>query len=521
MPGASSIGKPACQPSRDPGYVVLHRLNRTEYNNAVRDLGFSLRPADTFEADDSLEGFDNISAALNLSPQLLAQLETAAQSLAASAVGSGFIKCAPAAVGEEPCARQLLAPLARRAWRRPLTDAEVGELVALVKIATSAGDSFDKGIELALSKIFLSSHFLYRPELLPEPAAAAPQRISTTALASRLSFFLWSSIPDEALLAAAESGKLEEPQELAAQIERMLDHPKATALAHNLADQWLLGREVDDAVPDPMLFASFDESLRKSIQQETVLFLNELFRSNLPLIDLFDAGFTFLDERLARHYGIAGVSGKEFRKVQLAAAEQRGGVLMQAAIAVARATTKESSPERRGAWALGNLLCRAVAPPPDGAIALQQTIDASLSPRQRAAIRAARPDCGPCHAAIDPIGFALENYDAVGAWRTSYGSFPVDASGKLGENAFNTPRELSALLKREVTVPLCLSKVLFTYALGRVVTRADQCALETITAKAMAPGFRARDLVIALIQGDAFRFQGADPALASDLGPAP
>ena len=408
------------------------------------------------------------------------------------------------------CAREILSKLARRAYRRPLRDGEVESLLGLVKLADKEGDTFTQGIQLALEAILVSPKFLFRIEQDPDPNNPdAHHEIHQHELATRLSYFLWSSMPDEALFHAAEERKLDGPKELTSQIRRMLRDPKSYALVENFAGQWLQLRNLESASPDPDRFPEFDEELRTAMRRETELFFETIMREDRSIVDFLDARFTFLNERLARHYGIEGVKGDEFRRIPLED-ERRGGVLTQASILTVSSYSTRTSPVIRGKWLLENILG---APPPDPLPGVPPLDEAKVglngTLREQMEQHRSNPTCAVCHAKIDPLGFGLENYDAIGAWRTHYGEFPIDASGTLpGGKSFSGPSELRAILtEKKRDFARCLTEKMLTYALGRGLEGYDKPTVEAIVRRLEADEFRFSRLVVEIANSMPFRMR--------------
>ena len=334
---------------------------------------------------------------------------------------------------EDGCAKQILSTLMRRAYRRPIAEADLKGPMALYREGRSEGD-FDAGIERALSAVLVSPEFLFRVELDPDRVAAgAAYRISDLELASRLSFFLWSSLPDEELLDAAIRGTLSRPDELERQARRMLADPRSYNLASNFAGQWLGLRNLESVDPNVRLYPDFDDNLRQAFRQETELFVDSVLREDRSVRDLIKADYTFLNERLAKHYGIPHVYGSRFRRVTLAPGSERGGLLRHGSILAVTSYATRTSPVLRGVWVLDNIFGAPPPPPPPNVPALEDaSVAASLPMRQRLGAHRANPACASCHRTIDPVGFALENFDAVGRWRDQDGdSGPVDVSGRL------------------------------------------------------------------------------------------
>jgi hypothetical protein len=418
--------------------------------------------------------------------------------------------CHPqSAKDEEPCARTILSTLARRAFRRPVTDADINPLIAFYRGGRKERD-FDFGIEKALRAMLVSPDFLFRVEMDPPKAAAgAVYRVSDLELASRLSFFLWSTVPDEQLLGLAEKGKLHEPAVFEQQVRRMLADARSDTLVSNFAGQWLYIRNLSQERPDPDEFPEFDEALRQAFRQETELFFQDMLREDRPVTDLLDANYTFLNQRLAEHYGVHDVYGPQFRKVSLADSN-RGGLLGQGGILTVTSYPNRTSVVQRGKWVLDNLLGSPPPPPPQNVpdLVAHAKDGRQLTMREQLEIHRANPVCASCHARMDPIGFALENFDGVGRWRDTDGGSPIDATGKLpGGVQFTGPGGLKKLLAAnyreqfEATV----TRKLMTYALGRGLEYYDEPAVRTAMRRAARDNFRISSLILAI--ADSMPFQ--------------
>ena len=422
--------------------------------------------------------------------------------------------CRPAdRATEEPCAREILTALARRAYRRPVNPSDIDPLIDLFRIGRSDGDSFEAGIEMALSGVLVSPGFLYRAPAVPGDAApGSVYRLSDLDLASRLSFFLWSSVPDEDLLELAEQGRLSDPDVLAAQVDRMLSDRKAQALIENFGGQWLHLRNVADWRPDPDRFREFNDALRYAFQRETELFLIHLIREDRSVLELIDADYTFLNEPLAEFYGIDGVRGGYFRRVPLAGTG-RGGVLTHGSILMVTSYPTRTSPVLRGKWVLENLLGAPPPPPPPDVPELDTGEEGSAGSLREALERhRANPACAACHASLDPLGFALENFDAVGAFRTEEeAGVPVDPSGALPDGTLiDGPDGLRrVLLNRRQEFVETLAGKLLTYALGRGLESYDQPAVREIRRRTEAGDYRFSALVSAIVDSVPFRFRRA------------
>ena len=409
---------------------------------------------------------------------------------------------------EREVAKEILAKFARRAYRRPVSDAEVERLTRFVEEAMKEKGTFLEGIQLAMQAALCSPNFLYRWELDPEVTRPGAIRdLSDVELASRLSYFLWSSMPDEELFAVAERGALRTDGNLEKQIGRMLGDWKANALVSNFATQWLQIRGIYDASPDPDLFPKFDGALRNAMKRESELLFQAIVKEDRSVTDLIDANFTFLNERLAAHYGIPGVKGEEFQRVTLPDDSPRGGVLTLGSVLTVTSTPTRTAPVLRGKWILEQILGTPPPPPPPDVPPLpeQNHVNQSAALRVRLEQHRSRVECAGCHARMDPLGFALENFDAVGRWREQDGKFPIDASGELGSGkAFNGARELKALLKSDKRFVRCLAEKLMIYALGRGLDYNDRCAVDDLVAKMGTRNNKFSALVSGIVTSDPF-----------------
>lgn len=409
----------------------------------------------------------------------------------------------------EECAGEIATNLARRAYRRPPTKEEVDRLVGLVERVQKEGDSFEEGVRVAIQAVLLSPHFLFRVESEPSTTSQEPHRITDHELATRLSYFLWADMPDSELFRLANEGQLKNQAVLDAQVSRMLGDPKSSALVENFADQWLQLRNLDRAKPDPIRFPTVDDELRDAMRRETHLFVEAIIQENRSVLDLIDAPFTFLNGPLAHHYGIDGISGEQFKRVTLEG-NQRGGLLTQASILTVSSHPTRTSPVLRGKWVLENLLGAPPPDPPDGVPELDEsTVGSTESLRSQLEAHRANPSCAVCHDQIDPLGFGLERYDAVGAWRTHDGAFEIDDSGTLPNGTtFRGSHELKAILKaRDNEFVRNLAEKLLTYALGRGLERYDSDAIETILARAASEDARFSSLVLGVVHSDPFQMR--------------
>lgn len=473
--GGVGSGGASATTATDPGRVTLHRLNRAEYNNTVHDLlGTSSTPADDFPIDDRGNGFDNMADVLTLSPLHLSVYHSAAQALAAEALSNAseraaLMTCDLAAQGDT-CARQILKGFAYRAWRRPIIDAELERMMAVVNVAKTNGDSAEVGLGLALRAILLSPHFIFRVELDANPTSLMAHPLNGYELASRLSYFLWSSTPDTTLLASAESGALTSGTTLKEQAARLLADVRARSLIDNFAGQWLHLRAIDTLEPDHTLFPNVDAPLLSAMKSETELLFKDIAFQGTPLVQLLTANYTYLNDRLATHYGLPAVGSTELKRVDLSGNAQRGGLLTHAGFLTLSSHVNRTSPVVRGKWVMDELLCSSVPPPPPNVnlAAVSMAKEQGLTQRQALEQHRQDPTCNSCHQLMDPIGLGLENYDAIGAYRDMDAGKPIDANGQLpsGET-FVGAKELAARVAAKPEFARCVAKKLYSYALGR------------------------------------------------------
>ena len=414
------------------------------------------------------------------------------------------------------CARKIVASLARRAFRRPVTPQEIDKLVSVVSLAQRHGDSFEEGLCQSLQAMLVSPHFLFRIERsLGSTAAESSRAISNHELASRLSYFLWSSMPDDELTRLADEQQLRRPGVLEAQVRRMLKDPKSHALVENFGGQWLELRKLESVKPDRQRFPGFDEYLRMSMRRETELFFECIVQEDRSILDFIDADYTFLNERLARFYKIPGVKGPEFRKVVLAGDTQRGGVLTQAGILTVSSYATRTSPVLRGKWILEKILNAPPPPPlPDVPNLDESKIGSAASLRQQLEAHRQNATCASCHTRMDPLGFGLENFDAIGAWRTQDGKFPIDASGMLPDGrSFIGPNELKAILKADRNAfAEGLTEKLLIYAVGRGLESYDKATVKQIVTRLAAEDYRFSRLVVEIASSVPFQMRKGDAA---------
>jgi hypothetical protein len=398
----------------------------------------------------------------------------------------------------------------RRAYRRPVTDADLQGPLALYRKARADGD-FDAGIEMAVSGVLVSPHFLFRVE--QDPAGVAPgtaYRVSDLELASRLSFFLWSSIPDDELLNLATAGRLHEPVALERQVRRMLADSRADALITNFASQWLHLRNLDSITPDMRLFPDFDENLRDAFRRETELFFESVLQEDRSVLDLLRANYTFVNERLAKHYGLPHIYGTRFRRVTLEEGSERGGLLRQGSILTVTSYATRTSPVVRGKWILDNLMGVPPPPPlPDVPALKDNTVDGNLSVRKRLAEHRSNPTCAACHNLMDPLGLSLEKFDAIGRRRDVEAGIPIDAAGGLpdGSRFADVEGLENALLRRPELFVGTVAEKLLIYASGRGLEYYDAPAIRTIVRDARAKDFRMSSIILGVVKSQPFQMR--------------
>jgi hypothetical protein len=423
-----------------------------------------------------------------------------------------ILVCQPDPAAPEECARRILSAFARRAWRRPVSDGELARLLAHIDVARAQGEDVERGLELAVAAALSSPNFLFRFEFDPDPESLEPHPLGDYELASRLSYFIWSSMPDDELLEAADAGTLHERDVLAAQVDRMLADGKADALVENFAGQWMNLRALADHEVDATAFPDFTDALRDDMVTETKLLFRDFISGERPVSELLTAEYTYLNDRLAEHYGLEPPAGGDFARVSLAGGERRG-LLGQGSILTVTSVQTRTSPVKRGKWVLEQLLCSAPPPPPPGVPPLDGETDVTGSIRDRMEAHRANPVCAACHQAMDPIGFALEHFDGVGAWRDKDGEYDIDATGTLPDGtSFDGAVELAQVLANDPRFPRCLTRKLMTYALGRGMEAGDQPLVDAVAREFVRGGLRLPDLVRAIALSDAFLYRRGEPA---------
>jgi hypothetical protein len=384
---------------------------------------------------------------------------------------------------DEQSAREIIGRFATRAFRRPIATNELDRFMRIYALGQKEKESFERSVQLALQAVLVSPHFLFRGEIVPDPNnPKAIHPVNDFALASRLSYFLWSSMPDDELVYLAERGELRKPRVLDAQVKRMLKDPKSRSLVENFTGQWLQTRNLWKVTPDTNNFPTFSDALRTDMQRETEAFFTAVMREDRSILDFIDGSYTYVNERLAQHYGFKGVKGEEFQRVNFKD-KSRGGVLTHGSVLTITSNPTRTSPVKRGKWVLDNLLGTPPPPPPPDVPDLKDQKELTGTLRQKMELHRVNPNCASCHERMDPIGFGMENFDAVGVWREKDGDLPIDPSGKLPSGQkFNGPSDLRKILREQKELfAHCLTEKMLTYALGRGLEYYDRCAVDRIT----------------------------------------
>ncbi len=514
----------------NPGRVTIRRLTKVDYRNTIRDLlGVEIDTSD-FPSDDIAHGFDNLADVISLPPVLMDRYADAAEVISKKwfdqKIGKNLQLWPTKAKPGHQFAKELLLPIMQRAFRRPLVDTQKENLLAFYRSCESKGFGYRGSMEASLQYILLSPRFLYRIE--EDGPIGQDRAIDDFELASRLSYFLWSTMPDEQLWNLAQKGQLQKEDQLNKQIHRMLSDPKVRdGLVENFAGQWLQTRRLELIGPDKKTFPNFDPALQRSMKKETHLVFEKIIRENLPITELLKADWTFLNGRLARHYGIKGVEGETFRQVSLIGLPRRG-ILTHSSILALTSNPTRTSPVKRGRWILEAILGTPPPPPVADAGSLE-AVKLSGTLRQRLEQHRSNPRCASCHNRMDPLGLAFENFDAIGAWRSKDNGRPIDASGKLPDGAtFKNANELIELLANRYVGQFRknLAKQMLIYALGRNLERYDRKVVHEIEQRMLKGGDRFNALVLAIVDSDPFRkrrnpdqigIAGLPPEVAFDL----
>lgn len=491
---------PGAECGDSPGRVGLHRLTRAEYNRTVRDLfGVEGAPADVLPPDPTTHGFDNNAASLGIDPQIATLLLDVAETVATEALDNGALPQCD--VADESCIEESLRALALRVYRRPPSDAEIEGLRAFVDDADEAGSEF--GFRNAVMAMLMAPQFLYRSVPASPGSVAAGEIVALDdyAIATRLAYFLWGSTPDTELLAQAEAGALRDADGLRAQFERMLADPKSDALFEDFVVQWLQLGKLGAATPDPDAFPEFDEALREAMADEVRRFFGGIRSREASVLEFLRGTETFANADLAQLYGVEGVSGSAWVPVSTDPA-QRAGVLTMPAVLTMTSDPARTNVVKRGVWLAENMLCAGPPPPPDDIAPLPEP-QPEETERERLERHRSDPACASCHVLIDPLGFGLENYDAVGRWRTEKDGAPIDNRGELpGGAEFAGAVELAAALEDDFGP--CISQKMMTFAIGRAMDSDDACRLDDVASRAVTPDASFDTFLWTIVTSDAF-----------------
>jgi hypothetical protein len=529
-----SVRAEACEAGISPGPAPIRRLNRTQYTATVRDLlNLHIDAGGVLPADGAGgEGFDNAAETLFVSPiHAEKYLEAATQALNAASkdprARAKFLIAKPGdGISADQAARIMLEDFLPRAFRRPVPESDVAVYLALFHSAQKQGDSFEDAILYALKAVLVSPQFLFRTE--PPNTSREPRLLDDYSLASRLSYFLWGSTPDGLLLALAETGKLQDPEILKSQVARMLRNPKSFEFVQSFVEQWLRTRDLSQSFrPDAELYPAWsDAELQGDVRYQPVLFFQEILSHNLSLLNLIDSKFTIGTRKLQKLYGLNVKPARpnnqqQPQRIELPEGSHRGGLLGMAAVLAVSSHPHRTSPVLRGKWMLEAILGTPPPPAPPNVPALEEGKGATAHTlRERLAQHRANPACASCHSRIDPLGFALENYDVIGRWRTEEGGVPIDAKGELPDGkVFDGPDQLKAVLleKKDLFIRNLTNKVL-GYALGRGLTLQDSCTVDNIVAEVEKNDYSAHTLINAVVLSMPFRYQaGALPHAVSSL----
>ncbi|NUQ78285.1 MAG: DUF1592 domain-containing protein [Polyangiaceae bacterium] len=505
-----------CDPI-EPGDAPIRRMTRAEYNNTVRDLlGDTSQPASSFVPEEEALGFNNQATSLGVTQLLAEQMMNAAEAVAQKAtsdLASLMPYCSVAAVGEDACAKLFIERFGRRAYRRPITPAEASRFFDLFAWGRDTYD-FASGLGLVIQGMLQSPHFLYRVELgMPDPVEGDVVPLTSYEMASRLSYLLWNSMPDDELFDAADAGKLATKEQIAAQVRRMLEHPRARQAVANFHSQWLKLTHIENVAKDSAVYPLYHDGLRSLWKKETEAFLEHVvFDGEGDVATLLAAPYSMMNAELATFYGIADPpSGEAFERVDLDPA-RRAGLLTHASLLAVNAKPNQSSPIHRGKFVREMLLCQTLPPPPNNIEIKPPEVKPGVTTRERFKEHANNPACSACHALMDPIGFGFENYDGIGLWRDKDQGLPVDASGNLYatkdiDGPFSGAVELANELAASAEVRQCVATQWFRFGYGRAEGKADACAMHEIQEAFAASGNNIKELLVALTQTEAFLYR--------------
>jgi hypothetical protein len=501
----------------EPGDAPIRRMTRAEYNNTVRDLlGDDSRPASSFVPEEEALGFNNQATSLGVTQLLAEQMMNAAEAISAKAVSdlSALMPyCDPATAGEDACATMFIDRFGKRAFRRPVTPDEAARFFQLFAWGRATYD-FASGLGLVIQAMLQSPHFLYRVEMgMPDPVEADVVPLGPYEIASRLSYLLWNSMPDDDLFAAADAGELVTKDQIAAQARRMLEHPRARQAVANFHSQWLKLTHIETVAKAQATYPLYHDGLRSLWKQETEAFLEHVvFDGEGDVATLLSAPYSMMNAELAAFYGVANPpSGEAFERVDLDPNE-RAGLLTQASLLAVNAKPNQSSPVHRGKFVREMLLCQLLPPPPNNVEIKPPEVKPGVTTRERFKEHSANPECASCHVLMDPIGFGFENYDGIGLWRDKDQGLPVDAGGALFatkdiDGTFNGAVELAKRLAESAEVRQCVATQWFRFGYGRAEGKTDACAMAEIQGAFAASGDNIKELLVGLTQTEAFLYR--------------
>lgn len=519
-PGEEEPEAPAVRPEL-PGFSVIRRLNRDEYQNTTRDLlGSELDVTGGFPADDLGGEFATVGTSLSLSPLYVMAYERAAHDLVSElfdrtdAKRDEILSCDVEAFETEVCAKEIVGTFARRAFRRPLFDGELDGLLGPYNKAIEVDATKTEGLRHSLAAVLLSPHFLFKVEADEVPDTGAVRALNSHEIATRLSYALWATMPDEALFARADAGDLVTDDSIEEEIERMLNDERADGFLEGFFAHWLKFNHLEDHEVEPTAFPDYDPELAVSMKEEARLFFSEFLSSDRPASELLSANFTFVDDLLAAHYGLPGPGSDAFVRVETVGST-RGGLLTLGALLMTTSFSSRTSVVVRGAYVFDHLLCGEIPPPPPGVEGLAFDTE-GLTQRERLDLHRQDPSCSSCHNIMDPLGFGLENYDAVGAYRELDGTLPVDASGELPDGqSFSGAIELGQVLADDPRFPECVTQKFMTYALGRVFSTKDDWR-KFLTQELRPKDGSLRTILREVLLSDAFRTRQAGSGAAEE-----
>lgn len=505
-----------CASTLEPGESPIRRMTRVEYNNTVRDLlGDDTEPANGFVVEEEALGFNNQASALGVTQLLAEQYMEASEEIAARAAEDlpALVGCAAEAM-DEACAEAFIESFGARAFRRPLDGSEISRLLGVFQWGSEQYD-FSTGVQLVVQAVLQSPHFLYRVEFgMPDPTQGDVVALNHYEIASRLSYLIWNSMPDQELFDAAGGGRLGTPDEIAEQARRMLDDPRARTAVKNFHTQWLELRTIETINKDPAIYPEYSEALRPLWKTETEAFLDYVvFDGEGDVATLLTADYSVMNAELAAFYGVDGPAGDGWEKVSLDPT-QRAGLLTHASVLAKNAKPNQSSPIHRGKFVRERLLCQMLPPPPNDIEIKPPDVDPSATTREKFSEHSTNPACSGCHKLMDPIGFGFEHYDGIGQWRDTDHGFAVDASGELAdtlepdiEGAFDGAVELAKRLADSDQVRQCVATQWFRFGYGRAEQQADQCTVKQVFDAFAAADYNIKELLVALTQTEAFLYR--------------